>query len=120
MVEFLKLFCMDNKVTIEHYLSFFLQPFFLDLVVAVKVLTPENLHVEGSWEAFLTKFRKEIGIMSRCAHPNIMLYMGASTSVPGKLMIVTERLSIDLESLLVKDGPKKMEMSTTQILSMAK
>lgn len=37
-----------------------------------------------------------------------MLYIGACTSISGKLMIVTEKLKIDLETLLVKENPKRV------------
>ncbi|KAN0014456.1 hypothetical protein ACTFIU_000774 [Dictyostelium citrinum] len=49
----------------------------------------------------LTDFRKEVAIMSKIFHPNIVLFLGACTSTPGKLMICTELMKGNLESLLL-------------------
>jgi serine/threonine protein kinase len=55
--------------------------------VAVKKLTLKKLD-EKKMEAF----RKEVGIMSKLRHPNVLLFMGACLE-PGNLMIVTELMS---------------------------
>jgi serine/threonine protein kinase len=52
--------------------------------VAVKKLINQNVDAET-----LTTFKKEVAIMSKLRHPNVLLFMGASTE-PGNLMIVTE------------------------------
>jgi len=52
--------------------------------VAVKKLNAQNLDEET-----LASFRKEVAIMSKLRHPNVLLFMGACTA-PGNLMIVTE------------------------------
>jgi len=44
-------------------------------------------------------FRKEINVMSKIHHPNIVLYMGACT-INGELKIVTEKMETDLSSVL--------------------
>lgn len=48
----------------------------------------------------LEDFRKEVGICSKIFHPNIVLFLGATTTIPGKLMICTELMRCDLETLL--------------------
>jgi serine/threonine protein kinase len=65
--------------------------------VAVKVpkkrkFTPQQLEA----------FKKEMRIWSRLYHPNICLFMGAHVH-PEKVLIVTEILEGDLESLLKKN-----------------
>lgn len=89
--------------------------------VAVKVLSGFDSDTE-EFKEFLNGFKREIGIMSKCHHPNILLYMGACTTVPGKLMIVTERCKMDLDRLLVKnENPEKIaEIGIVNILKMAK
>jgi len=52
--------------------------------VAVKVFLDQDLKVEA-----LDEFRREVAIMRRLRHPNVVLFMGAVT-VPPKLSIVTE------------------------------
>ena len=52
--------------------------------VAVKVLHRQDLD-----EHSLSAFRKEVEIVSKIFHPNILLYLGACT-IPGNMMIVTE------------------------------
>lgn len=52
-------------------------------------------------EATLQAFRQEVAIMSKVFHPNVSLFMGACTSIPGKLMMCNELLKQDLESLLL-------------------
>lgn len=55
--------------------------------VAVKKLINQQLDAET-----LTTFKKEVGIMSKLRHPNVLLFMGASLE-PGNLMIVTELMA---------------------------
>lgn len=62
--------------------------------VAVKVLYRQ--FAPGTLEAF----RKEVAILRTVSHPNVALFMGASTTTPGKLMICSELLRTDLETLL--------------------
>ncbi|KYQ88308.1 SH2 domain-containing protein [Tieghemostelium lacteum] len=52
-------------------------------------------------EKTLKDFRKEVAIMSKIFHPNIVLFLGACTSTPGKLMICTELMKGNLETLLL-------------------
>lgn len=55
--------------------------------VAVKILMEQDFHTERFEE-----FRREVSIMERLRHPNIVLFMGAVTQPPN-LSIVTEYLS---------------------------
>mmetsp|Transcript_504 Transcript_504/g.764 ORF Transcript_504/g.764 Transcript_504/m.764 type:complete len:553 (-) Transcript_504:189-1847(-) len=55
--------------------------------VAVKKLLNQNLDGDS-----LSSFKKEVAIMSKLRHPNVLLFMGACTE-PGNLMIVTELMS---------------------------
>ncbi|EOY19109.1 Map3k delta-1 protein kinase, putative isoform 3 [Theobroma cacao] len=55
--------------------------------VAVKILLEQGFHAERFRE-----FLREVAIMKRLRHPNIVLFMGAVTQPP-KLSIVTEYLS---------------------------
>eukprot|EP00005_Dracoamoeba_jomungandri_P004604 CAMPEP_0174258702 /NCGR_PEP_ID=MMETSP0439-20130205/7658_1 /TAXON_ID=0 /ORGANISM="Stereomyxa ramosa, Strain Chinc5" /LENGTH=506 /DNA_ID=CAMNT_0015342317 /DNA_START=155 /DNA_END=1675 /DNA_ORIENTATION=+ len=80
--------------------------------VAVKVLHRQSLD-----EQTLKAFRKEVSIMSRIFHPNILLYMGACT-VPGHLMIITElMIGGDLETLLHN---KQVNISLVTRMQMAR
>eukprot|EP00010_Vexillifera_abyssalis_P008880 CAMPEP_0201544270 /NCGR_PEP_ID=MMETSP0173_2-20130828/869_1 /ASSEMBLY_ACC=CAM_ASM_000268 /TAXON_ID=218659 /ORGANISM="Vexillifera sp., Strain DIVA3 564/2" /LENGTH=537 /DNA_ID=CAMNT_0047952329 /DNA_START=58 /DNA_END=1668 /DNA_ORIENTATION=+ len=54
--------------------------------VAVKKLINQNVDAET-----LAAFKKEVAIMSKLRHPNVLLFMGASTE-PGNLMIITEMM----------------------------
>lgn len=65
--------------------------------VAVKIPKNQNLTAHR-----LESFRKEMEIMSKLYHPNVCLFMGASTT-PSKIRIVTELLEGDLESLMAKE-----------------
>lgn len=65
--------------------------------VAVKVLLKQDFD-----EKALQAFRHEVEVMSKIYHPNINLFMGACT-VPGKLMIVTELMRGDLESIILEE-----------------
>jgi serine/threonine protein kinase len=80
--------------------------------VAVKVpahqqLTPEELQ----------DFRKEVQIMSKIFHPNVVLFMGASTKA-GQIKIVTELMDTDLENYLRSEEGRKTPLF--QRLKMAK
>eukprot|EP01105_Mastigella_eilhardi_P003844 TRINITY_DN14_c0_g1_i1.p1 TRINITY_DN14_c0_g1~~TRINITY_DN14_c0_g1_i1.p1 ORF type:complete len:540 (-),score=156.53 TRINITY_DN14_c0_g1_i1:58-1647(-) len=66
--------------------------------VAVKILCKQFD------ESTLQAFRKEVEIMSKVYHPNVSLFMGACTSVPGQLMMCNELLKQDLESLLLDEN----------------
>eukprot|EP01133_Synstelium_polycarpum_P005660 gene5660-6535_t len=68
--------------------------------VAVKVMLKQ---VD---EKTLKDFRKEVAIMSKIFHPNIVLFLGACTSQPGKLMICTELMKGNLETLLLDPNVK--------------
>ena len=45
-------------------------------------------------------------LASQIFHPNVVLFMGASTDPNDKLMIVTERLPTDLYTLLIENKNK--------------
>jgi len=80
--------------------------------VAIKVLHRQDLD-----EQALTAFRKEVEIMSKIFHPNILLYMGACT-IPGNMMIVTELMPRgDLEALL---HDRRLSLSLTLRMKMAR
>jgi len=68
--------------------------------VAVKVLSVDKCDA-----SFIEDFRHEIEVMSRVSHPNICLYMGACTGVPGKMMIVTQLYTTSLEHVLFSNAP---------------
>ncbi|KAK9290619.1 hypothetical protein L1049_008791 [Liquidambar formosana] len=71
--------------------------------VAVKILMEQDFHPERFKE-----FLREVAIMKRLRHPNIVLFMGAVTQPPN-LSIVTEYLSRgSLYRLLHKPGPREM------------
>lgn len=81
--------------------------------VAVKILMEQDFHVERFKE-----FLREVTIMRRLRHPNIVLFMGAVTQPPN-LSIVTEYLSRgSLYRLLHKPGAKEM-LDERRRLSMA-
>ncbi|XP_061368711.1 serine/threonine-protein kinase CTR1-like isoform X1 [Gastrolobium bilobum] len=70
--------------------------------VAVKILMEQDFHAERFKE-----FLREVAIMKRLRHPNIVLLMGAVTQPPN-LSIVTEYLSRgSLYRLLHKPGAKE-------------
>lgn len=52
--------------------------------VAIKKLFRQNVDLK-----ILEEFKKEVYIMSRIPHPNVLLLMGACTT-PGKMALVTE------------------------------
>ena len=52
------------------------------------------------WECEeLKSFREEVSITRSVFHTNVVLFLGACT-VPGSIMIVTERMACDLDTLL--------------------
>jgi serine/threonine protein kinase len=72
--------------------------------VAVKVLHKQDLDPKT-----LAAFRKEVEIMSKIYHPNIVLFMGACTR-PGSMAIITELMPKgDLEQLL-QDARVKLSL----------
>ncbi|CAK7343378.1 unnamed protein product [Dovyalis caffra] len=81
--------------------------------VAVKILMEQEFHAERFKE-----FLREVAIMKRLRHPNIVLFMGAVTQPPN-LSIVTEYLSRgSLYRLLHKSGAKEA-LDERRRLSMA-
>ncbi|CAA0818863.1 Serine/threonine-protein kinase CTR1 [Striga hermonthica] len=81
--------------------------------VAVKILMEQDFHAERFKE-----FLREVAIMKRLRHPNIVLFMGAVTEPPN-LSIVTEYLSRgSLYRLLHKPGAKEA-LDERRRLSMA-
>ncbi|KHN48191.1 Serine/threonine-protein kinase CTR1 [Glycine soja] len=71
--------------------------------VAVKILMEQDFHAERFKE-----FLREVAIMKRLRHPNIVLFMGAVTQPPN-LSIVTEYLSRgSLYRLLHRSGAKEV------------
>ncbi|KAM7468294.1 hypothetical protein LguiB_015856 [Lonicera macranthoides] len=81
--------------------------------VAVKILMEQDFHAER-----FNEFLREVSIMRRLRHPNIVLFMGAVTQPPN-LSIVTEYLSRgSLYRLLHKPGAKEM-LDERRRLSMA-
>ncbi|KAL4339347.1 hypothetical protein GQ457_08G018550 [Hibiscus cannabinus] len=81
--------------------------------VAVKILMEQDLHGERFKE-----FLREVAIMKRLRHPNIVLFMGAVTQPPN-LSIVTEYLSRgSLYRLLHKPGAREA-LDERRRLSMA-
>ncbi|KAK7345413.1 hypothetical protein VNO77_16017 [Canavalia gladiata] len=70
--------------------------------VAVKILMEQDYHAER-----FNEFLREVAIMKRLRHPNIVLFMGAVTQPPN-LSIVTEYLSRgSLYRLLHRSGAKE-------------
>ncbi|MED6162076.1 copper transport protein ctr1 [Stylosanthes scabra] len=81
--------------------------------VAVKILMEQDFHAERFKE-----FLREVAIMKRLRHPNIVLFMGAVTQPPN-LSIVTEYLSRgSLYRLLHRPGAKEV-LDERRRLSMA-
>nr|KYP73796.1 Serine/threonine-protein kinase CTR1 [Cajanus cajan] len=81
--------------------------------VAVKILMEQDFHAERFKE-----FLREVAIMKRLRHPNIVLFMGAVTQPPN-LSIVTEYLSRgSLYRLLHRSGAKEV-LDERRRLSMA-
>ncbi|KAG6427491.1 hypothetical protein SASPL_111737 [Salvia splendens] len=81
--------------------------------VAVKIIMEQDFHAERFKE-----FIREVAIMKRLRHPNIVLFMGAVTEPPN-LSIVTEYLSRgSLYRLLHKPGAREV-LDEKRRLSMA-
>ncbi|KAL1545745.1 copper transport protein ctr1 [Salvia divinorum] len=81
--------------------------------VAVKILMEQDFHAER-----FKDFIREVAIMKRLRHPNIVLFMGAVTEPPN-LSIVTEYLSRgSLYRLLQKPGAREV-LDEKRRLSMA-
>lgn len=75
--------------------------------VAVKKLINQQLDAET-----LSAFKKEVGIMSKLRHPNVLLFMGASLE-PGNLMIVTELMpNGSIHDLLHSKEPVELSFKT--------
>eukprot|EP01130_Rhizamoeba_saxonica_P001928 TRINITY_DN11748_c0_g1_i1.p1 TRINITY_DN11748_c0_g1~~TRINITY_DN11748_c0_g1_i1.p1 ORF type:complete len:517 (+),score=91.27 TRINITY_DN11748_c0_g1_i1:6-1556(+) len=72
--------------------------------VAIKVPHMQNLS-----ERELQNFRNEIETMSKIFHPNVVLFLGASTS-EGQIKIVTELMSSDLEALLHSKAGRRLPL----------
>ncbi|XP_073272490.1 serine/threonine-protein kinase CTR1 [Primulina huaijiensis] len=84
-----------------------------DSEVAVKILMEQDFHTER-----FKDFLREVAIMKRLRHPNIVLFMGAVTE-PSNLSIVTEYLSRgSLYKLLHKPGAREA-LDEKRRLSMA-
>eukprot|EP00727_Mastigamoeba_balamuthi_P011176 m51a1_g6681 putative sh2 domain-containing protein (716) ;mRNA; r:229016-231341 len=80
-------------------------------VVAAKVPRKQDLT-----EHQLRSFRHEVTIMRRVNNPNVVMFLGACTE-PGRLIIVTELMTCDLESVI--HGPRFASLSLTDKLHMA-
>ncbi|KAK9168421.1 hypothetical protein Syun_000561 [Stephania yunnanensis] len=81
--------------------------------VAVKILMEQDIH-----PIHFKEFLREVALMKRLRHPNIVLFMGAVTKPPN-LSIVTEYLSRgSLYRLLHKSGVREM-LDMRRRLSMA-
>eukprot|EP00339_Tiarina_fusa_P004751 CAMPEP_0117019868 /NCGR_PEP_ID=MMETSP0472-20121206/15180_1 /TAXON_ID=693140 ORGANISM="Tiarina fusus, Strain LIS" /NCGR_SAMPLE_ID=MMETSP0472 /ASSEMBLY_ACC=CAM_ASM_000603 /LENGTH=499 /DNA_ID=CAMNT_0004724931 /DNA_START=1 /DNA_END=1500 /DNA_ORIENTATION=- len=81
-------------------------------IVAIKVFKPGMFQTEEERNAI----RDEVRIMSKIYHPNVVLFMGACT-VEDSLMIVTEKMPTDLETLIIDE---KKPLSLFQRIKMAK
>ncbi len=69
--------------------------------VAVKMITPELADDPES----LARFRREVKILSRLAHPNVVQLLDFGTTVSGQPYLVTEYLDgEDLEDRLTREG----------------
>lgn len=80
--------------------------------VAIKVFKPGMFQTEEERQAI----REEVRIMSKIYHPNVVLFMGACT-LDDNLMIVTEKLPTDLETLIIDE---RKVLSLYQRMKMAK
>lgn len=72
--------------------------------VAVKV--PVNQHLTPEE---MNDFRKEVQIMSKIFHPNVVLFMGACTQA-GNIKIVTEMMDMDLEHFLKTEEGRTLSL----------
>jgi hypothetical protein len=73
--------------------------------VAVKVPNVNRKITQRQLEAF----QAEVKIMSKIFHPHVALFMGASTTSPDKIRIVSERLEGDVEHL-IQDKTKELPL----------
>jgi len=80
--------------------------------VAIKVFKPGMFQTEEERQAI----REEVRIMSKIYHPNVVLFMGACT-LDDNLMIVTEKLPTDLETLIIDE---RKQLSLYQRMKMSK
>lgn len=80
--------------------------------VAVKKLINQNVDAET-----LSAFKREVAIMRKLRHPNLLLFMGASTE-PGNLMIITELMTRGSVYDLLHN--KEMELSFKHRMKIAK
>ena len=80
--------------------------------VAVKKLINQDLDPDS-----LNSFKKEVQIMAKLRHPNVLLFMGASTK-PGDLMLVTELMPKGSVYDLMHD--KNNQLSFKRRMKMAK
>eukprot|EP01096_Ripella_sp_DP13-Kostka_P004162 TRINITY_DN1625_c0_g1_i5.p1 TRINITY_DN1625_c0_g1~~TRINITY_DN1625_c0_g1_i5.p1 ORF type:complete len:482 (-),score=181.11 TRINITY_DN1625_c0_g1_i5:153-1598(-) len=74
--------------------------------VAIKVFKPDMFQTEEERQAI----REEVKIMSKIYHPNVVLFMGACTLEGNNVMIVTEKMPADLETLLISEHKKKFSL----------
>lgn len=81
--------------------------------VAIKV--PIRQHLS---ESELKSFRNEVEIMRHIFHPNVVLFLGASTQ-PSRIMIVTELMNTDLEKL-IHHNPDAHKITLYTRMKMAK
>jgi len=81
--------------------------------VAVKKLAVQQID-----EAALDAFKKEVAIMSKLKHPNVLLFMGAVVQ-PGNLMIVTELMLGNVRDIL-NDEANKEKLTFKVRMDMAK
>jgi hypothetical protein len=63
--------------------------------VAVKIISVDKCGAD-----FVADFSREVEVMSKVNHPNICLYMGGCTSIPGRMMLVTPLYKVSLDRLL--------------------
>ena len=70
--------------------------------VAVKILFKQNLAEDS-----LDSFKREVEIMSKLRHPNVLLFIGACLEL-GNLMIVTELMARGSLSSLLGDGSNEL------------
>ncbi|KAI8015137.1 Serine/threonine-protein kinase EDR1 [Camellia lanceoleosa] len=75
--------------------------------VAVKVFSKQEYS-----DDLIYSFRKEVSLMKRFRHPNVLLFMGAVTS-PQRLCIVTEFLP--RACIYGSSGPDEISVNPTQL-----
>lgn len=68
---------------------------------AVKMLHQQDQLTPEQQEELMKELGNEVVALSTAHHPNIIGFMGISTHSNGRLMIVTEKMTTDLYSLLV-------------------